>query len=421
MKAKKRVITTGGAVPSTKRTPTVRKVKLAWIGPSGASGRSGRPGAKGAGSAGAGMSGAGMSTRGAARGAARGDPIAALGVGDVAGGASPGHLRASRGGIDPASVDLSVHLGRALVLENPVMVASGTFGYGVEYGDVVDVDRLGAICCKGTTLRPRQGNRPPRVTETPGGMLNSIGLQNPGVDAVIERYAALWAGWRVPVLVNVAGESIEDYVEVVRRLDGVPGIAGVELNISCPNVGKGGLQFAIDADAAAAVTRAVRRATELPLIVKLSPNVADVRPIAKAIADAGADALSAVNTLSGMALRADRTGPFLGNTYGGVSGPAIKPVALRIVYEVAQVVDIPIVAIGGITNLADVLDYLAAGAVAVQVGTAVFADPTLPVRLVDELRVECAGRGLPAYGPLIGTALPRRPGAPVSRGAEYRP
>jgi len=175
------------------------------------------------------------------------------------------------------AADLSVDLGRGLCLRNPLLVASGTFGYGVEYADVVDIERLGAICCKGTTLRPRQGNRPPRVTETPAGMLNSIGLQNPGVDAVLERYAAQWAGWQVPVIVNVAGESIEDYVQVVRKLDLVPGIAGVELNISCPNVGKGGLQFAIDQDAAAAVTRAVRRATELPLIVKLSPNVADIR------------------------------------------------------------------------------------------------------------------------------------------------
>jgi len=169
------------------------------------------------------------------------------------------------------------------------------------------------------------------------------------------------------------------------------------------------------------VTRAVRRATELPLIVKLSPNVADIRPIAAAIAAAGADALSAVNTLSGMALRADRTGPFLGNTYGGLSGPAIKPVALRIVYEVAQVVDIPVIAIGGVTGLDDVLDYLAAGAVAVQVGTAIFADPTLPVRLVDQLAAECGRRGLASYEPLIGTALPERPNAASAKGVEYRP
>jgi dihydroorotate dehydrogenase (NAD+) catalytic subunit len=252
-------------------------------------------------------------------------------------------------------------------------------------------------------------------------MLNSIGLQNPGVDAVIEKYAGTWVGWKTPVIVNVAGESVADYVEVVRRLEGVPGVAGIELNISCPNVGRGGLQFAIDAGAAGEVTAAVRRATDLPLLVKLSPNVADVRPIARAIADAGADALTAINTLSGIAVSPSRTRPLLGNIYGGLSGPAVKPVALRIVYEVSQIVDIPVVAIGGVTELADVLDFLAVGAVAVQVGTAIFADPTLPVRLVDELGAECRRRGLASYAGLIGTALPRKPGAPSSKGVEYRP
>ena len=259
------------------------------------------------------------------------------------------------------------------------------------------------------------------MTETPGGMLNSIGLQNPGVDAVIEKYAGTWSGWRVPVIVNVAGESIADYTEVARRLDGVPGIAGIELNISCPNVGKGGIQFAIDAEAAAAVTAAVRRVTDLPLLVKLSPNVADVRPIARAIADAGADALTAINTLSGIAVATGRGRPLLGNVYGGLSGPAIKPVALRVVYEVCQVVDIPVVAIGGVTELADVLDFLAVGAVAVQVGTAIFADPTLPIRLVDELAAECRSRGLAHYDALIGTALPKRASQPSAKGVEYRP
>jgi dihydroorotate dehydrogenase (NAD+) catalytic subunit len=318
-------------------------------------------------------------------------------------------------------VDLSVDLGRGLVLANPILVASGTFGYGVEYGDVVEVDRLGAICCKGTTLKPRIGNVTPRVTETPGGMLNSIGLQNPGVDAVIDKYAGTWTGWKTPVIVNVAGESVADYVEVARRLDGVPGVAGIELNISCPNVGKGGLQFAIDAEAAGSVTAAVRRATDLPLLVKLSPNVADVRPIAKAIAAAGADALTAINTLSGIAVAPSRTKPLLGNVYGGLSGPAVKPVALRIVYEVAQVVDIPIVAIGGVTELADVLDFMAVGAVAVQVGTAIFADPTLPIRLVGELEAECWRRGVPSHRELVGSALPKRPAAPSAKGVEYRP
>jgi len=322
------------------------------------------------------------------------------------------------------SVDLSVDLAPqrgGFILANPILVASGTFGYGIEYGDVVDVERLGAICCKGTTLKPRIGNPTPRVSETPGGMLNSIGLQNPGVDAVIERYAPLWARWRTPVIVNVAGESIADYVEVVRRLDGLPGVAAIELNISCPNVGRGGLQFAIDESAAAAVTAAVRRATDLPLLVKLSPNVADVRPIARAIAAAGADALTAINTVSGIAVAADRRRPLLGNVFGGVSGPAVKPVALRVVYEVRQVVDIPIVAIGGVTALADVLDFLAVGAVAVQVGTAIFADPGLPIRLVDELAAATARAGHISYRAFIGTALPARPGIPSAKGVEYRP
>ena len=417
MKPKRRAITHGkapgpaaaaGAAGRLRRTPTVRTIKSAIVEP-----RGGLP--KGGGAAAAG----GPTASGPA--AAGASAIVALGSPTIAPLAPVGRRSGGSAGFDPATVDLTVDMGRGLVLANPILVASGTFGYGVEYAEVVDVQRIGAICCKGTTLRPRAGNRPPRVTETPGGMLNSIGLQNPGIDAVLERYAPLWATWKVPVIVNVAGESIEDYVGVVRKLDLVPGVAGVELNISCPNVGKGGLQFAIDQDAAAAVTRAVRRATELPLIVKLSPNVADIRPIARAVADAGADALSAINTLSGMALRADRTGPFLGNTYGGLSGPAIKPVALRIVYEVAQVVDIPVIAIGGVTGIDDVLDFLAAGAVAVQVGTAIFADPTLPVRLVDELAGECARRGLASCGPLVGTALPRRPGPASAKGVEYRP
>ena len=338
---------------------------------------------------------------------------------------------------EPRPVDLSVELGRGLRLANPILVASGTFGYGIEYGDVVDVGRLGAICCKGTTLKPRLGNLPPRVTETPAGMLNSIGLQNPGVDGVIEKYAPLWARWRVPVIVNVAGESIEDYVAVVRRLEGVPGVAGIELNISCPNVGRGGLQFALDPDGAEAVTAAVRRATDLPLLVKLSPNAADVRAIARAVEAGGADAISAVNTLSGLALDRERRRPLLGNTYGGLSGPAIKPIALRVVYEVAQTVRLPIVAIGGITELGDVLDYLLAGASAVQVGTAIFADPGLPVRLADELAAWCAERGLGSHLEIRGTALPRaevgsatatgggprgrRRDRPSAKGVEYRP
>jgi dihydroorotate dehydrogenase (NAD+) catalytic subunit len=392
VKSKKRVVTaaeiraTTPRAPGTKRTPTVRRIRSAIV----SAPKAGRPI---------------MAARFGA------DSLVVEPVVPETPGAD---------GVE-GSIDLSVDLGRGLRLANPVLVASGTFGYGIEYGDVVDVERLGAICCKGTTLRPRVGNVPPRVTETPAGMLNSIGLQNPGVDAVVEKYAPTWADWRVPVIVNVAGESVGDYVEVVRRLDGVPGVAGVELNISCPNVGRGGLQFAIDADAAGSVTAAVRRATDLPLLVKLSPNVADVRPIARAIADAGADALTAINTLSGIAIAPGRDRPLLGNVFGGLSGPAVKPVALRVVYETVQAVSIPVVAIGGVTELTDVLDFLAVGAVAVQVGTATFADPTLPVRLVDELRAECARRGLSSYGDLIGTALPRRAAPSSAKGVEYRP
>lgn len=376
MKAKKRVVTTGNRV--AKRTPTVRRIRSAIV--------PARP-----------------------RGAT---PAGGDGRSIVARDHEPD---------ESAAVDLSVDLGRGLVLENPILVAAGTFGYGVEYDEVVEVERLGAVCTKGTTLKPRIGNRTPRVAETPGGLLNSIGLQNPGIDAVIDRYAPIWRGWRVPVIVNVAGESVGDYVEVVRRLDGVAGVAGIELNISCPNVGRGGVQFAVDPDAAGAVTAAVRRATELPLLVKLSPNVADVRPIARAVADAGADALTAINTLSGIAVAPDRDRPLLGNVYGGLSGPAIRPIALRVVFEVAQVVEIPVIAVGGVTELSDVLDYLAAGAVAVEVGTAIFADPTLPVRLVDELADECRRRGLGGCASLVGTALPKRPLPSSVKGVEYRP
>lgn len=379
MKAKRRVVTASGRPAGAKRQPTVRRVRPAIV---------------------------------PVEPRSRVEVRTADVVSSADGAGAPDTER---------SIDLTVDLGRGLVLPNPILVASGTFGYGIEYGEVVDVERLGAICCKGTTLKARIGNPTPRVTETPGGMLNSIGLQNPGVDAVVEKYAATWASWAVPVIVNVAGESVSDYVEVTRRLEGVPGIAGIELNISCPNVGKGGLQFAIDAGAAGEVTAAVRRVTDLPLLVKLSPNVADIRPIARAIADAGADALTAINTLSGIAVAPGRARPLLGNVYGGLSGPAIKPIALRVVYEAVQVVDIPVVGIGGVTELADVLDFLAVGAVAVQVGTAIFADPTLPVRLVDELMLECGHRGLGTYRDLIGTALPRKAGPPSAKGVEYRP
>jgi dihydroorotate dehydrogenase (NAD+) catalytic subunit len=271
------------------------------------------------------------------------------------------------------TLDLNVDLGRGLRLRSPVLVASGTFGYGF---DAPQVDRgvLGAIITKGTTLRPREGNAPKRIAETPSGMLNAIGLQNPGVDHVARIYAPVWASADVPVIVNVAGDSVDEYVAVARRLDGVPGIAGLELNISCPNVANG-LQFGVDPDLAAELTRAVRVVTRLPLLVKLTPNVTDIVAIARAVEDAGADAVSAINTYVGMAIDVRRRRPVLSRVSGGLSGPAIKPLALHAVWQVAAAVQIPVIGIGGIMTAGDALEFLLAGAVAVQLGTVNYVRP----------------------------------------------
>src|SRR5256714_2721660 len=245
---------------------------------------------------------------------------------------------------------LTVDLGRGLRLRSPVLVASGTFGYGF---DAPQVDRtaLGAIVTKGTTLRPREGNVPNRIAETPSGMLNAIGLQNPGVDHVARVYAPVWVSWNVPVIVNVAGDAIEEYVAVAQRLEGVPGIAGLELNISCPNVANG-LQFGVDPDLAAKLTSAVRAVTGLPLIVKLTPNVTDIVAIARAVEHAGADAVSAINTYVGMAIDVRRRRPVLSRGSGGLSGPAIKPLALHAVWQLSAALSIPVVGIGGMLTAA---------------------------------------------------------------------
>jgi dihydroorotate dehydrogenase (NAD+) catalytic subunit len=288
-------------------------------------------------------------------------------------------------------VDLAVDLGRGLVLSNPVGVASGTFGYGFEFEQLVDIQRLGAIWTKGTTLLPRAGNPPPRVAETSGGMLNSIGLQNPGVEHVAIAYAPRFAGWRVPVVVNVAGGSLEEYVAVVRRLDGVRGVAGIELNISCPNIAHG-LDFGRDPAAAARVVEAVRAVTGLCLVVKLSPNVTAIAEVARAVESAGADAISAVNTYVGMKVHLGVRRPVLprGGT-GGLSGPAIKPLALAAVAAVRAAVRVPVVGIGGIATAADALEFFVAGAEAVQVGTASFADCGAALEVLDGC-VAYAGR-----------------------------
>ncbi|MGH7643271.1 MAG: dihydroorotate dehydrogenase [Candidatus Dormibacteria bacterium] len=271
--------------------------------------------------------------------------------------------------------DARVDLGRGLVLANPITVASGTFGFGFEAAALAGISHLGAIFSKGTTWLAREGNLPPRIAETTAGLLNSIGLQNPGVEVVAQEYAVKWADWAVPVLVNVAGADIAEYVAVVRRLDGVRGVAGVELNISCPNIAHG-LDFATEPGAAARCVAAVRSATELPLVVKLSPNVTDIAAVAQAVEDAGADAVSAVNTYLGMKVSLTSGRPVLpGLGVGGLSGPAIKPLALAAVAKVRRAVAIPVIGIGGIASPDDALEFLVAGADAVQVGTANFNNP----------------------------------------------
>lgn len=316
-------------------------------------------------------------------------------------------------------VDLAVDLGRGLVLPNPVIVAAGPFGYGAEVADLVDLPRLGGLVTRGTTLKARSGHAAPRMAEVPAGLLMAAGLQNPGLEAVLDRYAPAWARWRVPVILNLCGESAGELAEAARRLEGVPGVAGVELNLSCPNAARGGTAFGLDPDAAGRLVSAVRSACDLPLVAKLTAAAPDVRAVARSVEQAGADAVSAVNTLPALALAADRSGPALGAGYGGLCGPALRPIALRVVYEVAQSVDIPVIGIGGVAALGDVLDLLAAGASAVGVGVAALADPMLPVRLADELADACRERGVAGVADLVGTALPRRPSAPSTRGAEY--
>ncbi|MGC8875139.1 MAG: dihydroorotate dehydrogenase [Chloroflexia bacterium] len=299
-------------------------------------------------------------------------------------------------------VTLAPHCPRELRLRNPVMVASGCFGYGLEYGRLLDIQQLGAIVTKGTTLRPRAGNPPPRLVETPSGLLNSIGLQNPGVETVVAEYAPIWAQWSVPVIVNIAGETVDEYAELARRLDEVPGVAGLEVNISCPNVDAGGLAFGTDPRMAAEVTRAVRRATSLPLLVKLTPNVGDIMAVASAVVAEGADALTLVNTLRGMAMDVEARRPVLPRGIGGLSGPAIRPIALAMVYEVAGVVDVPVVGVGGIVSARDALEFLLAGATAVQVGTACFLDPQAPLRVLEGIVGWMQEKGVGSIGELIG-------------------
>jgi len=291
-----------------------------------------------------------------------------------------------------------------LRLANPVMAASGTFGYGTEYAGLVDMGRLGAIVSKGITLKPRPGNPQPRLAETPSGLLNSIGLENIGVEALIREKAPLWAEWPIPVIVNIAGESIEEYAELAQRLDGVPGVSGIEANISCPNVRAGGMAFGTNPGAAAAVTEAVRTRTRLPVIVKLTPNVTDIVEIARAVEGAGADAITIANTFRGMAIDTLKRRPVLGNTFGGLSGPAIKPLALALVYRAYGAVKVPIIGCGGIASANDALEFLMAGASALQVGTSTFTDPRTMADIVEGLERFMEREGISDIREIVGAA-----------------
>jgi dihydroorotate dehydrogenase (NAD+) catalytic subunit len=301
------------------------------------------------------------------------------------------------------SSDLSVTIGE-LKLRAPVLAASGTFGYGTEV-PLLERRALGAMVSKGIFLKPRAGTAPPRIAETPSGMLNAIGLQGPGVEALIHDYAPLWAKWDFPVLVNINGETAAEYGELTARLDGVPGVAGFEINISCPNVEQGGLYFGNDPRAAAAVTNAVRRRTRLPVWVKLTPMVSDISVIARAVEAAGADALSAVNTFVGMSIDLNAYKPRLSFRTGGLSGPAIRPLAVHLAHQAARAVNIPVIGIGGIMRAEDALEFLVAGCAAVQVGTATFVNPRAIADVHDGIAAFLASKGfgslaeLPRYLP----------------------
>ncbi len=296
---------------------------------------------------------------------------------------------------------LKVELG-PLTLENPIMVASGTFGYGLEYAGIVEIDRIGAISVKGISLEPRLGNEPPRVCETPSGMLNAIGLANIGYNKFVDETLPELRRRNATVIINTYGTSIQEFQSLASRFDELEGVAALEINISCPNVKAGGMHFGMFPTAAAEVTAAVRGATDLPVIVKLSPEAADLVGVARAVADAGADALSLINTIRGMSIDVHTRRPRLGNIMGGLSGPAIRPIAVRMVFEVHRAVAIPLIGIGGITTLQDALEFFIAGASAVQVGTANFTNPRTATEIIDALDTYCEERGI-SVSDLVGS------------------
>ncbi len=300
------------------------------------------------------------------------------------------------------SIQIAPKNQHGLLLTNPVMTASGTFGYGTEDSHMFDIQKLGAIVCKGTTLEPREGNPQPRLAETASGLLNSIGLQNIGVEALIKEKTPIWASWRVPVIVNIAGETVDDYAQLAGKLEGIAGISGIEVNISCPNIKGGGAEFGANAKSAAEITAAVKAATSLPILVKLTPNTSNIAEIAMAVAEAGADAISLINTLKGMAIDTTKRRPLLGSIAGGLSGPAIKPVALYMVYEVAGAVELPVIGCGGITTASDAIEFIMAGASAIQVGSASFTNPRAPLDVLEGIEQFMGKEGVEDITELVG-------------------
>ena len=298
--------------------------------------------------------------------------------------------------------DLTTHIGEHLVLKNPVMTASGTFGYGLEYADLMDISRLGAIIVKGTTAEPRQGNPYPRMAETPAGMLNAVGLQNRGVNYFVDKIYSAIRSIDTAMIVNVGGSTVETYVECAEKIAALDDIPAIELNISCPNVKQGGMGFGLCAASAAEVVRAVRRVYPRTLIVKLSPNVTDITEIARAVEAEGADAVSLINTLLGMAVDAERRKPILSTVTGGLSGPCVKPVALRMVWQTAKAVRIPVIGLGGIASWRDAIEFILAGATAVQIGTSNFVDPTISLKVIDGIAAYCERHEFHHASELVG-------------------
>lgn len=297
--------------------------------------------------------------------------------------------------------ELSVNIGN-LQMKNPVMTASGTFGYGIEYADFLDISRIGGIIVKGTTIQPREGNLYPRMAETPSGMLNAVGLQNKGAQYFVDHIYPQIMNVDTNMIVNVSGSSVETYVECAEKIAELEKIPAIELNISCPNVKQGGMAFGVTCQGAAEVVRAVRKAYPKTLIVKLSPNVTDITEIAKAVEAEGADAVSMINTMMGMAINAEKLKPVLSTVTGGLSGPCVKPVALRMVWQTSKAVNIPIIGLGGISCWKDAVEFMLAGATAVQIGTYNFVDPTISVKVIDGINDYCNRHGFKSVKEIIG-------------------